>query len=108
LTLALETVPLVTGPDGVLRVGGTRITLDVVIAAFHQGATPEEMGQQYPSLDLGDLYGVIGYYLRRRPEMDEYLRAREEQKDNVRADVEARFEPAGIRQRFLARRRLES
>jgi len=33
---------------GVLRVGGTRVTLDTVIAVFKEGATPEEIVYRYP------------------------------------------------------------
>lgn len=36
--------------DGVVRVAGTRVTLDTVVAAFEEGATAEEIAQQYPSL----------------------------------------------------------
>lgn len=103
LTIATETVPLVTDTDGVIRVGKTRITLDAVIAAFLDGATAEEMTYQYPSLDLADVYSVIAYYLRRRPEVDTYLQRRQEQADQIRKQNESRFHPSGIRERLLAR-----
>ena len=45
-----EPVPLAADRDGVMRVGGTRVTLDTVVAAFREGATAEEITQQYPSL----------------------------------------------------------
>jgi uncharacterized protein (DUF433 family) len=61
---------------GVARVGGTRVTLDTVIAAFSDGATAEEIAQQYPSLNLADVYYVIGYYLRRPSEVEAHLRQR--------------------------------
>ena len=37
-TLLIETepIPLATGPDGVARVGGTRVTLDALVAAFYE------------------------------------------------------------------------
>jgi Protein of unknown function (DUF433) len=47
-----EPVPVATDVDGVVRVGGTRVTLDTIVAAFHDGATPEEIAQQYPSFIL--------------------------------------------------------
>ena len=71
-----EPVPLAADRDGVMRVGGTRVTLDTVVAAFREGATAEEITQQYPSLQLADVYAVIGYYLRHQPEVDDYLRER--------------------------------
>jgi uncharacterized protein (DUF433 family) len=67
-----ETIPIEADAHGVVRVGGTRITLDTVIAAFSNGATTEEIVQQYPTLQLADVYHVIGYYLRRQSEVEEY------------------------------------
>jgi uncharacterized protein (DUF433 family) len=104
LTIATETVPLVTDMDGVIRVGKTRVTLDTVISAFLDGATPEEITYQYPSLDLADVYSVIAYYLRRRAEVNAYLQQRQQQADTIRKQNEFRFDPSGIRQRLIARR----
>ena len=105
-TLLIEArpVPLKTDADGVVRVGGTRVTLDTVVAAFEEGATAEEIVYQYPSLDLADVYAVIGYYLQRRSDIETYLRRRQQQRDEVREQNEARFDPRGIRNRLLARR----
>lgn len=74
------------------------------MAAFHTGATAEEIAQQYPSVDLVDVYAVITYYLRHRSEVDEYLRVREGVAAEVRAVNEARFDPVGVRNRLLTRR----
>lgn len=106
MTLVIETevIPLKTDADGVVRVGGTRVTLDMVVAAFCEGATAEEIVQQYPSLHLADVYAVIGYYLRRRQEVEAYLRQRQQQANEVRKQNEARFDPHGVRDRLLARR----
>lgn len=104
LDVAPEPVPLMTDRDGVVRVGSTRVTLDTVVAAFSTGATAEEIAQQYPSVDLVDIYAVVTYYLRHRNEVDRYLRDRELLAAEVRADNEARFDPVGIRERLLARR----
>ena len=98
-----EIIPLETDADGVIRVGGTRVTLDTVVAAFNEGATPEEIAQQYPSLDLGDIYAVVGYYLHQRAEVEAYLDRRREQAASVRRENESRFDPRGLRERLLAR-----
>ena len=73
LTLKAQPVPLVADGDGVVRVAKTRVTLDTVIAAFHDGLTAEEIIEQYPSLELGPVYAVISYYLCQRVEVDAYL-----------------------------------
>ncbi len=104
LSIAAESIPLKTDADGVVRVGGTRVTLDTVVAAFEQGAAAEEIVYQYPSLDLVDVYLVIGYYLSRRADVEAYLRWRLQRADEVRQQNEARFDPHGIRDRLMARR----
>ena len=103
MTTLTEIVPIEMDADGVIRVGKTRVTLDIVIAAFKEGATAEEIAQQYPSVSLADIYSVIGYYLRRRAEVETYLSRRTQQTEQVRKENESRFNPVGIRERLLAR-----
>jgi uncharacterized protein (DUF433 family) len=103
ISFATEVVPLVTDPDGVIRVGNTRVTLDALVGAFSDGATAEEIVQQYPSLKLADVYQVIGYYLRRPMEVEAYLRQRKAQAEAIRRQNETRFDPQGVRSRLLAR-----
>jgi uncharacterized protein (DUF433 family) len=100
-----ERVPIQTDGDGVIRVGGTRVTLDTVVAAFDAGATAEEIVQQYPSLDLADVYSVIAYYLRHRSDVQMYVTERQRQAAQVRDENAHRFDPSGVRDRLLARRR---
>jgi uncharacterized protein (DUF433 family) len=100
----MENIPLRTDAEGVVRIGNTRITLDTVVGAFRDGATAEEIVQQYPSLDLADVYSVIGYYLRRTSEVDAYLQKGKKEADASRAQNESRFDPSGVRARLLARR----
>ena len=104
LMITHEMAPLEATPDGAVRVGGTRVTLDTVVAAFLEGATAEEIAQQYPVLPLADVYAAIGYYLRHRSEVEAYLDQRRETAERVRAENTARFDPADIRARLLARR----
>jgi uncharacterized protein (DUF433 family) len=101
---ATELVPLAMSSDGVIYVGGSRVTLDSVLAAFNNGSTAEEIVQQFPALALADVYAVLAYYLRRQAEIDEYLRERQATAEQVRRDNEARFDPHGVRARLLARR----
>lgn len=107
LVATTEVVPLQIDRDGVMRVHGTRVTLDTIIFAFHEGATAEEIVQQYPSLRLADVYSVIAYYLNRRAEMDAYFRERQRRAAEVRAENELRSNPVGIRERLLARQTSE-
>jgi hypothetical protein len=59
---------------------------------------------QYPSLLLADVYAVIGYYLQRQPEVEAYLKQRQQMAHQIRQQNEARFNQQGIRERLLARR----
>ena len=99
-----EIIPLQADADGVIRVAGTRVTLETLIAAFSEGATAEEIVQQYPSLTLAEVYSVIGYYLRRSAEVEIYLQQRRNHAQAVRQQNELRFHPEGLRDRLLARR----
>jgi uncharacterized protein (DUF433 family) len=104
MTQATNTVPLSTDQAGVLRVAGTRVSLDSIIYAFDEGATPEEIAQAFPSLDLAALYSVIGYYLQNRVEVEQYLEQRKVQRGELKKEIEARFNPHGLRDRLLARK----
>jgi uncharacterized protein (DUF433 family) len=101
----LERVPIHTDAHGVVRVAGTRVTLETIVEAFETGATAEEIAQQYPTVPLVDVYSVITYYLRHTPEVEAYLREREAIAGRVREEAERRFPSAGIRERLLARRK---
>lgn len=101
---ASPTTPLRTDSDGVIRVAGTRVTLDTIIAAFSDGATAEEIAQQYPVVNLPDIYAVIAFYLANRSEIEAYLLQRRALADQIRRENEARFDPHGVRDRLMARR----
>ena len=100
-----ERVPVQTDADGVVRVVGTRVTLESLVAAFDTGATAEEVVQQYPSVALADVYTVIAYYLRHQPEIQVYLTQRRQQAAQVCEQNEGCFAPSGVCDRLLARRR---
>jgi len=106
ISISAQPVPLTVDVDGVIRVSNTRVPLETIIAAFSEGATAEEIAQQYPSLALADVYAVIGYYLQRRTEVEEYLHQRQQVARKIRQRNENRFDPVGVRARLLARRQV--
>ncbi len=106
VSLVLESkqpMPLIAHDHGIIRVSGTRITLDTIAAAFERGATPEEIVQQYPTLPLADVYSVLGYLLHHPMEVAEYLDRRAGRHRTVREENERRFDPSGVRARLQAR-----
>jgi uncharacterized protein (DUF433 family) len=103
LKISTDPAPLFTDEDGVVRVGDTRVRLDTVVHAFNQGASAEEILQQYPSLALPDIYATISYYLQHRSSVDDYMKERRQEHDRVRQINESRSGPAGLRERLLKR-----
>src|SRR5713226_7100532 len=89
--LTTEPIPLVADGDGVMRVRGTRVTLETILAAFAEGATAEEIAQQYPSVSLADVYQVTGCYLRHPAELEPYLVQRRLSMRETRAMNESRW-----------------
>lgn len=100
-----STVPLTADQAGVFRVAGTRVSLDSVVFAFEEGATPEEIVQDFPTLDLAAVYSVIGYYLQNRSEVGRYLERRGTEREALRQEIEAASDPQGLRARLLSRKR---
>ena len=102
-TLTAFELPLRVDDHGTIRVGRSRVTLDTVIELYHHGTSPEVIAQQFPAVTLAEVYGTIAYYLQHQPEMDAYLKAREEAAAPLVAALAARSNPPGTRERLRAR-----
>ena len=101
-----EAPPLRQDVSGALRVGHSRVLLELVVRAFEDGATPEAITQRYPTVTLADIYAVIAYYLRHREDIEAYLIEREQRAQEVRHRIEAhQGNLADLRDRLLARQR---
>lgn len=86
-------VPLRTDQHGAIRIGTTRVLLELVIHAYYVGETPESIVDSYPTLTTADVYVVIGYYLANREEIDAYVRQRDQQAEQIIRDMEANLTP---------------
>ena len=104
LAISADPAPLTVNSDGVVLIGGTRVTLDTVVDVFKKGATAEEIVHRYPSLKLGDVYATIAYYLNHQQDVEAYLQQRQQQAVEIRQMNQSRFDPQGLRDRLLARR----
>jgi uncharacterized protein (DUF433 family) len=71
--------PLREDDKGGLRVGKSRVLLELVIQAHHDGDTPEAIEQRYPTLNRADVYSVIAFYQRYPADVEKYLANREQQ-----------------------------
>ncbi len=80
--------PLRVDDEGSIRVGGTRITLDLLVEQYENGMTPEDMVRAYDVLVLADVHAAIAYYLRHREEVRAYLKQRKVEAEALRARIE--------------------
>ena len=100
------TVPLREEPPGVFRVGKSRVLLELVIRAHREGKSPQDIIQMYDSLDLGEVFAVIAYYLAHPAEMDEYLRRCGDEAAAIRLKIEATQRPGPGKEELLTRARV--
>jgi uncharacterized protein (DUF433 family) len=99
-----QAIPLTRGEDGVFRVSGTRVSLDSIVHEFKDGATPEQIQEDFPSVALSDIYSVVAYYLQHSRAVEDYLRAQTQAANEVRRELESRVDTRGLRERLRLRR----
>jgi uncharacterized protein (DUF433 family) len=104
LPLQATSPPLRVDEGGTVRVGQSRINLDLVVEQYENGMTPEDMVRAYDTLALADVYAVIAYYLRHRDEVRAYLKRRTEEAEALRTKIEAEH-PRISRDELIARQR---
>jgi uncharacterized protein (DUF433 family) len=106
-----DPVPLRVDEGGTIRVGQSRITLDVLLGYSRQGVSPEQLASEdyFPTLSLSDVYGALAYYHRHKAELDGYLRRREEEAGRLQKEIETADAPflAQMRARLERRRAQE-
>lgn len=98
-----EPVPLIPDDAGRLVVPGTRVSLDILVAAFKRGQSPEAVHEDYDSVSLADVYAIFSYYLRHMPDVERYLRGQEELSTELQTRVEVNDGAEGLRAKLLAR-----
>jgi uncharacterized protein (DUF433 family) len=98
-----EPVPLVRDQAGRLLVPGTRISLDILVAAFKRGESPEAIHDDYETVSLADVYAIFAYYLRHRAEVEAYLAEQERLGGELQQRIEEIYPPDGLRAKLLAR-----
>lgn len=88
LPLHAESPPLRVDEGGAVRVGNSRVSLDLVVGHYENGMTPEDMIRAYDTLVLADIHAVIAFYLRHRDAVRAYLKRRADEADALRATIE--------------------
>lgn len=98
-------VPLREEPPGVLRVGDSRVLLELVISAYRQRTSPEGIVRMYDSLQLKDVFAVIAWCLEHPSAVDEYLRQCDERAAALKAKIESTQVSSPTKEALLARAR---
>lgn len=96
--------PIRVDADGVPRVGSTRVRLASVVHHYRQGTTPEEIQERLPSLALAEIYAVIAYYLRHRPDVEAYLAEEAAEAERIRCEADSRTGTKALRKKLLDHR----
>ncbi len=99
-----EKIPLIPDKNGVLHIAGTRVTLDCVVGMFDAGASAEQIADEYESLTLDQVYGVIFYYLRHQDQVKAHLAKEDKESEESRQRFEASF-PNQLREKLIRKKR---
>ena len=103
LPLHAELPPLRLEEGGAIRVGKSRVSLDLLVEQFENGMTPEDLVRAYDTLELADVHAAIAYYLRHREAVRTYLKQREVEAEALRVKIETE-RPRVSRDELLTRR----
>jgi uncharacterized protein (DUF433 family) len=98
-----QTTPLILGDDGTIRIKGSRVSLEIIVRQFKQGATAEQLLEDFPSLTLRDIYGAIYYYLDNTEAVEDYMRQQEDSAAEMRAFLASDLDSTELRTRIRAR-----
>lgn len=90
-----------------IRIGQSRVTLDSLLASYHNGFTPEEIAVQYPVLNLADIYGAIAYYLSHPQQIGAYLEQRQQAAQQHRQQLTQDHNLNDLKKRLLTRSQAE-
>lgn len=101
-SLSTETSGLRVDNEGVVRIGNSRVTLDLIVEQYEIGMAPEDMVRAYDTLDLADVHAAIAFYLRHRGEVAAYIECRKNEATALREKLEQGRAPFS-REQLLAR-----
>lgn len=94
--------------DGSYYVVGSRVSLASIVYEYRDGAAPETIRQNFPTLSLEQVHGAIAFYLGHQEEADAHLCELEKKWDELARtakpaspEIQQRIEEA--RQRLLAK-----
>jgi uncharacterized protein (DUF433 family) len=104
---AKATSPYIHVVDGVMRIVGTRVSLDSIVIAYQQGSSPEDIQHDFPGLSIEQIRQAIDYFLANRTEVERYLHSHEVACAYWKGWWDAQPSPARDRLRALKKAQLE-
>jgi uncharacterized protein (DUF433 family) len=99
-----QTAPLHQDETGTVRVIGSRVTLDTLVAVFKKGGAAEQIQDSFSSLSLRQIYGTIAYYLDHKSEVEDYFSERQAEAEAIRKQIESEPQYREFRERIRRRR----
>jgi uncharacterized protein (DUF433 family) len=107
MTIHADPVPLRLDEFGVIRIGDTRLSLDVLLDHYLQGLSAEAIADGYQDVvTLADVHAALAYYHRHRDEVELYLQRRRQETEAIYRQIETLQPPRPeFRQTLLDRQR---
>ncbi|MBX3065934.1 MAG: DUF433 domain-containing protein, partial [Anaerolineae bacterium] len=78
---------------GKIRVGDSKVLLEIVIRAFQRGESAEDIVDSYSTLKLEDVYAIFAYYLTHRADVDAYVQQADAAVERIQQQIEANYTP---------------
>jgi uncharacterized protein (DUF433 family) len=88
--MSSELGSLVVRTPGVLggkpRINNTRIAVRTIAIYYKQGASPEEIAEQYEQLNLAQIYAALAFYHANKEEIEADIAAEQQEYDKIARD----------------------
>jgi uncharacterized protein (DUF433 family) len=94
--------------SGGYYVTGNRVSLASIVYEYRDGATPETIRQNFPTLSLEQIHGAIAFYLGHQEQVEAYLQELDRKWDQLEsaakaADPELQHRIEEAKKRLLAK-----
>jgi len=94
-------IPLNYDDRGTIRVKGSRVRLDTIVARMQVGDTPEEIHEGFPSVTLAQINTILDWYHNNQVEADEYLMEQDAEAEKIRQEIESQPGYMALREKLL-------
>ena len=99
-----QRVPIAVDEKGFWRVEGTRVGVDVILQQYLDGASADQIAEDFPSVIPCQIYGIIAYYLQHRDEVNAYLKEAENKASVLRDRIDSESGNRELRELLQTRR----